>query len=125
MTPDPANEAEAAKGTQHMAVALDQLGYLICPRCTDALYLHHGGVEYFVRAKEDSPTVRVTRVDDRSFASEEVLSSKSGNPSDRRDGLRIHFYCEFCGNGLTLNLAQDKGQTHMFWIAELPAPGPE
>jgi hypothetical protein len=123
MTPDPANEAEAAKRTQHMPVALDEEGSLTCPRCTHRANLHHTGVEYFARG-EDSPTVQVTRVDDRSFASEEVLSSKSGNPSHRRGGLRIHFVCELCGNGLTLNFAQHKGETDMFWMVELPAPGP-
>lgn len=48
-------------------------------------------------------------------AQDYLPNALSGNPSARRDGLRVHFWCEFCGDGLTLNIAQHKGVTLLDW----------
>jgi len=35
----------------------------------------------------------------------------TGNPSRRRGGIRIHFWCEGCGSLLTMEIYQEKGET--------------
>jgi len=94
---------------------------LICPRC-DNNYLHHERVTVFDRP-EDNPMTRVVRIDNEVNVSM-ATSYDCGNPSSRRDGLSINFWCENCGYNLLLQIAQHKGNTHMSWIVgertELP-----
>ena len=42
----------------------------------------------------------------------------SGNPSARRDGLRVQFRCEGCLATPVLTIAQHKGQTHVMFASE-------
>lgn len=85
---------------------------LPCPVCASE-YLHHGTVEVFQRG-EDESTVRLVRVA-REIWIGEVENARSGNPSGRRDGLRIEHQCEQCNTRLWLNVAQHKGQTFIWW----------
>lgn len=94
---------------------------LQCPHCQDGVYLHSDTVYIFNR-REDADKVEVISVNTDS----EVVKSKppndlSGNPSSRRHGIKIAFYCEVCqdwGNTSEryyLNIAQHKGVTFMSW----------
>jgi len=85
---------------------------LLCPKC-DGDYLHHGKVEIFDR-NEDAIYGLYTIVSSRKIQSENC--ALVGNPSMRRDGIKIHFYCEHCQADLTLAIAQHKGQTLIKWI---------
>jgi hypothetical protein len=90
---------------------------LECPHCPDAIesYLHHGTVTVYVRG-EDAPQVKKTVVsDDGAAATSEIADTYSGNPSCRRDGLTISFWCELCHRTSELTLAQHKGQTEIAW----------
>jgi hypothetical protein len=88
---------------------------LYCPRCADGSdYLHHGRVEVFERP-EDADYVTRTVVDGKITAVDYMPNAGSGNPSSRRHGRRIHFWCEYCGDGLILDLAQHKGKTLTEW----------
>lgn len=89
---------------------------LMCPECGGD-YLHHGVVEVFVRDREDSETGLVTKTGPcSSSVNVGRVESMKGCPSLRRDGLRIAFECEHCGDvGLCLEIAQHKGQTFMEW----------
>jgi hypothetical protein len=95
---------------------------LTCPCCNND-YLHHDAVTVFSR-REDAEFVRKTTVVDNSVATDKEFNDHSGNPSSRRDGLSINFWCETCGqldaNGvptrkLVLHIAQHKGNTIMRW----------
>lgn len=92
---------------------------LLCPRCGDS-YLHHRGVVTFDRS-EDAETVLRTSIEVGKTTVHLVPQADSGNPSSRRDGLVIQFWCEKCGGGddgtsvIELTLAQHKGETEMAW----------
>jgi hypothetical protein len=89
---------------------------LQCPNCRDGeSYLHHEYAKVFERFGEDGITVEThvheTRV-------EQKVSHR--NPSGRRDGIAIGFYCEQCDARLELTIAQHKGQTFVEWREKAP-----
>ena len=97
---------------------------LVCPCCGED-YLHHETVTVFSR-KEDAEFVRKTVVEGSSVASDKEFNDVSGNPSDRRDGITIRFWCETCADytadgkpikQMFLHIAQHKGNTIMRWEA--------
>ncbi len=93
------------------------LSNLVCPSC-DEPYLHQGIVEVYNR-HEDDDLVRCTVVDHGNVFSQTVPNKTSNNPSNRRQGLIIHFECEHCGDtDLQLRIAQHKGYTFMDWEYE-------
>jgi predicted RNA-binding Zn-ribbon protein involved in translation (DUF1610 family) len=86
---------------------------LICPRCQTA-YLHHAGVVVYDRG-EDGSTVIETKVASGKVEMRPTPASTT-NPSSRRDGLAIQFWCENCGEKpIELTIAQHKGTTEMGW----------
>lgn len=86
---------------------------LLCPRC-GADNLHHDMVTTYERA-EDAETVVETTLQGTSV-SVDAASKGGGNPSRRRDGLVISFWCEQCGDApIELCIAQHKGCTEIGW----------
>lgn len=83
-------------------------GELQCPSC-GCNYLHHGRVEVFDRA-EDAATGTHVVLDGGKV---EVDNSMVGNPSKRRDGIRIHFWCEGCKDQPYMEIVQHKGNTYV------------
>lgn len=83
-------------------------GELQCPSC-GCNYLHHERVEVFDRA-EDAATGTHVVVD---AGKVEVDNSMIGNPSKRRDGIRIHFSCEGCKDHPYMEIVQHKGNTYV------------
>ena len=79
---------------------------LLCPKC-GFNYLHHDRVEIFDRTEDASSGVHAV-VDDGKVT---VDTSLNGNPSSRRHGLTIHFWCESCKAKPVLTIAQHKGNT--------------
>ena len=81
---------------------------VICPKCRFE-YVHHdnGPVEVWQRSEDSGES---------GYA---VLSGEQGvraiapaeNPSLRRSGIRLHFWCEGCGEKFALTFAQHKGET--------------
>lgn len=84
---------------------------LLCPNC-ESTCLHHQSIEVFDR-KEDDQTGTHTLVESGDIVSKH--SNLSGNPSRRRDGIKIHFMCEECDAKPVLTIAQHKGQTLIVW----------
>ena len=82
---------------------------LLCPSCGFD-HLHHGRVEVFEREGEDKEKGVHVLVDRGSAV---IDQNMSGNPSSRRDGLRVEFGCEGCSAQLVLTIAQHKGQTYL------------
>ena len=86
---------------------------LLCPRCGDG-FIHHGQVAVFSRPKEEGP-VSLTRVasDGLVVVGEKAIAC---NPSSRRDGIAIGFWCESCGeDDFELTIEQHKGNTFIQW----------
>jgi hypothetical protein len=87
---------------------------LCCPSCGSD-YLHHGDVTIFERV-EDPPGARVTTVSASGCLTR--MTDGKGNPSSRRDGLTIQFWCEGCSSRPVLRIAQHKGSTFLDWEVE-------
>lgn len=94
---------------------------LLCPRCGEG-WLHHGKVEVYERHGEDSNEGLAVTINSEVV----VRTSMTGNPSLRRNGLRIYFSCEICeddGDGnlappMVMSLVQHKGTTYLEWESE-------
>jgi len=82
---------------------------LKCPDCGDP-WLHHAGVSFFSGGVSDvyvDPNADIETDPDQE------------NPSSRRSGMLIEFWCEQCGNKedpFELAIAQHKGQEHVYWM---------
>lgn len=98
--------------------------YLLCPKC-GGTYLHHCDVIVYDRA-EDAAYTQVTTVAVNKVWSQKIASSEINNPSQRRDGLAVDFYCEQCPFEGALTIAQHKGETYIGWrernAADKPHP---
>lgn len=90
---------------------------LECPDCGEP-WLHQSGVEVYVRHSEDDERGHGVSVD---YSGDVTVSedASSGNPSGRRDGIKIQFECEQCdGAGEPSNelvVAQHKGNEFVYW----------
>jgi hypothetical protein len=82
---------------------------LLCPNCGDT-YLHHDKVEVFNRLQEDEESGLHVLVQNQNHASD---SSMEENPSSRRDGLFVRFWCENCDAISKLTIRQHKGITFL------------
>jgi hypothetical protein len=85
----------------------------IRPDC-EADLLHHSRVAVYDR-NEDEFVITHTLVERGCVTSTRTSNERSGNPSDRRDGIAIQFYCEGCGRIRELTFAQHKGTTYLGW----------
>ena len=96
-------------------VEIAEDGELLCPCCGEN-YLHHDVVEVYSRDSEDAPS-RATVIMGQGdlFCGPERLIGARGNPSSRRQGLRIGFWCETCDQQPSLTIAQHKGVTYVQW----------
>ena len=88
---------------------------LICPRCGDS-YMHHGRVTVYrrKRGKEDAAQLIKTTVGS-GVRVQTVRARGSRNPSSRRGGLLIGFWCEGCDARPELSIEQSAGQTFFRW----------
>ena len=82
---------------------------LICPGC-GSINLHHNRVEVYDRDREDADTGRKVVLDANETS---ITRDMKGNPSARRDGMRIHFDCECCSTLSALTIVQHKGTTYL------------
>ncbi|MCR5874394.1 hypothetical protein LRS10_09585 [Phenylobacterium sp. J426] len=93
---------------------------LLCPRCGGG-NLHHEIVRVFDRHEDEHQTT-VTQVRGSETIVSHQPSEGSGNPSSRRHGLTISFFCEACSRGqgddVVLTIAQHKGATEVLWRFE-------
>jgi hypothetical protein len=87
---------------------------LRCPTCNED-YLHQTDVAVFGRV-EDEDQVRVTTVTEKGTHEAVITNDLSLNPSPRRYGLRISFWCEHCEQVPDLGIYQHKGNTFIEWM---------
>jgi hypothetical protein len=86
---------------------------LKCPHCSST-FLHHGRVVIYDRAEDQSRLCRII-IENRTARQEWIENHCSGNPSARRDGLAVAFWCEGCGGTYELTIAQHKGVSLVDW----------
>jgi hypothetical protein len=99
---------------------------LACPQCKGDC-LHHTGVSIYEREREDGATTdfRISAGrGDAGFDPEQNRhatniqirqDSTHDNPSNRRGGIAIRFYCEFCNKSSELTVFQHKGNSYIAW----------
>ena len=91
---------------------------LACPNCTSAYYgLHQFSADVFFRA-EDAKNIKGLHINHLN----EVSESQVHNPSSRRSGLTIRFWCEQCDVLSSLNIYQHKGCTYIEFHAGADKP---
>lgn len=99
----------------------------LCPRCGSES-IHHQAATLYDRREDGEMVVRST-VRDGSAKIDVVQSDSSGNPSSRRDGISISFWCEGCKgideDVLELTVSQHKGATELGWRYSPKAPRKE
>lgn len=98
-------------------VVISEDGMLHCPKClaSGGHSLHHEGVVSYDREEDGENTVR-TIVFPGENATSVVPSRESRNPSERRHGLAVVFYCEVCApERFDLTISQHKGSTYLRW----------
>lgn len=100
-----------------MRVDTDSEGWLYCPKCMDNGNLHHDTVQVFNRRVEDDDNGLLVTVEAQAVQATSAtgLVSYPRNPSTRRDGISVHFYCENCDLDAELTIAQHKGNTIIEW----------
>ena len=110
---------------------------LCCPLCLEewpdgrGVWLHQYGVEAFFREEDREEGVHGYVSDTKSFLDVGGdCGGTSRNPSSRRSGLIVYFFCEWCSNLhpegtendpiviLELCISQHKGVTLMEWLAK-------
>jgi hypothetical protein len=79
---------------------------LLCPSCNGD-HLHHTTMEIFERNEDAINGLHVTVKDGKV----NVDTSLADNPSSRRHGLKVTFWCETCHASPVLVIAQHKGCT--------------
>ena len=84
---------------------------IACPNCEND-YLHHSKVHVYSRTSEDNPGIHAVTGEG---AVHTVDTDMRKNPSRRRDGIRIEFWCEICDGKPVLEIAQHKGTTYIHW----------
>lgn len=108
-------------GTQQPDIPVARDGILLCPICRGG-WLHQAVVWLFERKEDSRSTLRV-EVSHETPAAWATWSGSADNPSTRRHGLIIRFWCESCGDGpsrwIDLTIAQHKGQTEIAWRGPL------
>lgn len=87
---------------------------LRCANCGE-LNLHAFRVQVFEREREDAETGRTVDVH-YGKPLETREDAEHGNPSGRRDGIRIFFWCECCPHISVLAIYQHKGTEYMTWL---------
>lgn len=86
-----------------------------CPHCGDDCGLHHDRVRVWNRVEDAEQGMYADVLEDSVLLGTKV-GENSGNPSRRRSGLIIDFWCEICGKNSSLTIAQHKGVTLVEWV---------
>ncbi len=94
--------------------------HFVCPGCGEWC-LHHVQTDIYDPDHEDAVKGRHVQVNHpEPFAIEDtaviVDSDLRGNPSSRRHGITIRFYCETCEAKPYLAIYQHKGTTFVNWV---------
>lgn len=81
-------------------------GILHCPKC-DREGMHQMRVDVWQRTEDNPEGAHTFCVDRKVF----IDNGMEHNPSPRRGGLSIHFYCDQCGTNSRMDIFQHKDNT--------------
>lgn len=85
---------------------------MMCPSCkAEESNLHHSIVEIFNREEDEKNGFHVAIQDKKVTIDTDIQQ----NPSPRRSGLSIVFWCEQCCETNILDILQHKGMSYMRW----------
>lgn len=94
-----------------MAKAIIDENVLICPSCGND-NLHHDHIDVFFRHKgEDSESYRLSVNAETGDSLLHGFDHAERNPSERRHGIKVWFWCEHCHSDVFMTIAQHKGLT--------------
>ena len=82
---------------------------LKCAHCLGE-YTHVRAITWF-RRDEDCDNCNTLFADIKTQKT--MVTTNQLNPSARRDGLRVIYECECCGEYSSMNISQHKGLTHL------------
>ena len=82
-----------------------------CAGCDDPHGLHHYRIDVYERSEDAKRGLRVTIQDMCLSTSINGVDYCGGNPSCRRDGIRILAWCELCPATTAIEISQHKGAT--------------
>jgi len=97
-------------------IAVDDEGILSCPVC-QGTYLHHSRVDIFERSEDAKIGLHIHTQGEQVTVNKDL----AGNPSLRRHGVAIVFWCESCQGTFVFHIIQHKGQTFLAWEPTLIA----
>jgi len=95
---------------------------VLCPNGHDTV--HHSRIDVWERGEDETRGLHVSVGEDGVHvdpkADVEHRQGQAGNPSPRRHGLTVWFWCEQCGkdNAFGLDLSQHKGETFLAYHPE-------
>jgi hypothetical protein len=109
-------------------VNINENQLLLCPNCGGE-YIHHMEITSYDRKEDDVHTLKTQIIgfdhpdngpmdpikEDFSSVVSNIVESSGENPSSRRSGLVVSFYCELCPALTELTIAQHKGLTQVQW----------
>lgn len=95
-------------------LTINDQNQLLCAGCGFE-YTHCESVESFEQSDEDFNKNGV-HVTVKGYANISVDCDMSGNPSYRRDGVKLTFWCEGCNKKSILTVAQHKGNTFVEYV---------
>jgi len=84
-------------------------GALCCSHC-GFNYIYHTKTEVFEREGEDVPKGIHVIIGANDV---KIKKDMKGNPSPRRDGIKIYLSCENCDKITVLTIVQHKGNTYL------------
>ena len=85
---------------------------LHCPHCGD-IYLHYVDIHVFNREKEDADKGLHCFIKGTSVSVDTNACDR--NPSERRNGIKIKFWCESCFKEAILDIVCHKGNIFVGW----------
>jgi len=88
----------------------DDASIILCPNCGYDC-IHQGKIEIFDRNEDEKKGLHVV-VENKEA---NISTNLDGNPSSRRQGLKIHFECETCDAKPILCIEQHKGNTFIYF----------
>lgn len=91
---------------EDIALSNNSVHTLVCPSC-GCDCLHHYKIESFERDNDEKTGIHAT-IKGKSIS---VDADMTNNPSQRRHGLIIYFFCEWCETKPVIELIQYKGRT--------------
>jgi hypothetical protein len=112
--------SERPRAWKRTAPHVNEDGVLHCPHCGND-YIHQQNTTIFARG-EDADWTTVIAQDGENVQATRFPSSELLNPSTRRHGMLIEFWCEHChyedGKKANYRLAiwQGKGRTFIEWV---------